>query len=98
MFQCESQRGALCQLRAEVQKGQQEAQGRTESQEKEVQGLRSELREERSRLLQHGADLERLQREIESARRQQRDAEDEVEPLTRELHVRSYCRYTRSDS
>ncbi|XP_017333578.1 polyamine-modulated factor 1-binding protein 1 isoform X2 [Ictalurus punctatus] len=75
---CESQREALCELRAEVQKWQQEAQGQRESQEKEVQALRSELREEQSRLHQHRSNLERLHRELESTQRQQRDAEDEV--------------------
>lgn len=78
VFQCESQREALCELRAEVQKWQQEAQGQRESQEKEVQALRSELREEQSRLHQHRSNLERLHRELESTQRQQRDAEDEV--------------------
>ncbi|XP_053491032.1 early endosome antigen 1 isoform X4 [Ictalurus furcatus] len=75
---CESQREALCELRAEVQKWQQEAQGQRESKEKEVQALRSELREEQSRLHQHRSSLERLHRELESTQRQQRDAKDEV--------------------
>lgn len=77
-LQCESQREALGELRAEVQQWQQEAQGQRESREKEVQGLRSELREEQSHLQQHRANLESLHRELESTQRQQRDAEDEV--------------------
>lgn len=78
VFQCESQRQAMRELSAEVQQWQQEARGQKESQEKEVQGLRSELREEQSRLHQHRAHLERLQRELEATQRQLRDGEDEV--------------------
>lgn len=82
VLQCESEREALCDLHAEVQQWQQEAQAQREIREKEVKGLRSELREEQSRFCQHRANVESLHRELESTQRQQRDTEDEVNLFT----------------
>ncbi|KAG5849346.1 hypothetical protein ANANG_G00109260 [Anguilla anguilla] len=75
--QCEGQQGALCGLREELERCQEEARAQGERREEEAQGLREQLQEVQARAEQHRSSTDGLRADLEHAQNRRREAEEE---------------------